>query len=158
MSDLQRYNPSARKAGKPNGDATYKCIHPMLLLHAHPRLGLQAYRPRDELQAKTSDGSDTESTAQQRMARNTYVPAKTDEATRSLSRVGQTQPAEVYRVDMHHPTLNLSTASAHPKTLPKTLSIPFFSNPFAEAATSLCLYLAGALSFFSPSSFLEPLV
>jgi hypothetical protein len=39
----------------------------------------------------------------------------------------------------------------HPKTLPKRLSIPFFSIPLLRSATSLCLYLAGALSFFSPS-------
>lgn len=47
---------------------------------------------------------------------------------------------------------------AYPKTLPKTLSIPFFSIPFPRSATSLCLYLAGALSFFSPSFSFPPSV
>jgi hypothetical protein len=44
-----------------------------------------------------------------------------------------------------------SRLMAYPKTLPKTLSIPFFSIPLLRSATSLCLYFAGALSFFSPS-------
>jgi hypothetical protein len=49
-----------------------------------------------------------------------------------------------------------SRLMAHPKTLPKTLSIPFFSIPLLRSATSLCLYLAGALSFFSPSFSFPP--